>query len=127
MVIVERLLIVILCIAVFRAHRKINDLTLFGGKIMNLTEIVILADTLVIVIMAGIGIFTSKQLDNRVRRIRELQVLLDEYSDMNLELAKRINDKNNENEKLRKQVEGQKEVINMVATNQVKMVKKGEQ
>lgn len=29
MVIVERLLIAILCIAVFRAHRKINDLTLF--------------------------------------------------------------------------------------------------
>lgn len=120
---------------------------------MNLTEIVILADTLVIVIMAGIGIFTSKQLDNRVRRIRELQVLLDEYSDMNLELAKRINDKNNdleeldkenlelhnkimardfkavelvnENEKLKKQVEGQKEVINLVATNQVKVIAKG--
>lgn len=69
---------------------------------MNLTEIVILADTLVIVIMAGIGIFTSKQLDNRVRRIRELQVLLDEYSDMNLELAKRINDKNNDLEELDK-------------------------
>ena len=50
---------------------------------MNLTEIVILVDTLVIIIMAGIGIFTSKQLDNRVRQIRELQALLDEYSDKN--------------------------------------------
>ena len=122
---------------------------------MNLTEIVILADTLVIVIMAGIGIFTSKQLDNRVRRIRELQVLLDEYSDINLELAKRINDKNNdleeldkknlelynqikardfkelelinENNKMKKQIEGQKEVINLVATNKIKIAKKGEQ
>ena len=120
---------------------------------MNLTEIVILADTLVIVIMAGIGIFTSKQLDNRVRRIRELQVLLDEYSDMNLELAKRINDKMNEieeldkknlelyseirardfkeielineNEKMKKQIKGQKEVINLVASKQVKVIAKG--
>lgn len=115
---------------------------------MNLTEIVILADTLVIVIMAGIGIFTSKQLDNRVRRIRELQVLLDEYSDMNLELAKRINDKNNDLEELDKKnlelhnkimardfkavelvnenEKLKKEVINLVATNKIKVAKRGE-
>ena len=94
---------------------------------MNLTEIVILADTLVIVIMAGIGIFTSKQLDNRVKQVRKLNELYDEVLTINIGLRQRLTDKNNENEKLRKQVEGQKEVINMVATNQVKMVKKGEQ
>lgn len=120
---------------------------------MNLTEIVILADTLVIVIMAGIGIFTSKQLDNRVKQVRKLNALYDEVLEINIDLRKRLIDKKNdleeldkknlelhnkimardfkavelvnENEKLKKQVEGQKEVINLVATNQVKVIAKG--
>lgn len=120
---------------------------------MNLTEIVILADTLVIVIMAGIGIFTSKQLDNRVKQVRKLNTLYDEVLEINIDLRKRLIDKKNdleeldkknlelhnkimardfkavelvnENEKLKKQVEGQKEVINLVATNQVKVIAKG--
>ena len=94
---------------------------------MNLTEIVILADTLVIVIMAGIGIFTSKQLDNRVKQVRKLNELYDEVLTINIGLRQRLTDKDDENKKLKKQVEGQKEVINLVATNKIKIAKKGEQ
>lgn len=121
---------------------------------MNLTEIVILADTLVIVIMAGIGIFTSKQLDNRVKQVRKLNALYDEVLEINIDLRKRLIDKKNdleeldkknlelhnkimardfkavelvnENEKMKKQIEGQKEVINLVATNKIKVAKRGE-
>lgn len=92
---------------------------------MNLTEIVILADTLVIVIMAGIVIFTSKQLDNRIKQIRKLDKLYDEVLEINIDLRKRLIDMKNENDKLKKQIEGQKEVINLVATNKIKVAKKG--